>query len=178
MNDFLKNLRNSRKKEPSGPKKNLDGHYYEQPDRRSTQGQKIASSEPLLSVLSGLTDILPEFSGNISRLSQGLEKFLESNDVLVEARIRQCNAVSTFFDHLNSLFSPDSLSAAENGIKIKAGDTYGTRYTKDEILVLIRTMRKNEATFGAIADYLKEKRIPTFSGRGEWHAQTVHRLCK
>ncbi|OGQ87118.1 MAG: hypothetical protein A2464_06405 [Deltaproteobacteria bacterium RIFOXYC2_FULL_48_10] len=178
MNDFLKNLRNSRKKEPSGPKKNLDGHYYAQTDRRPTQGKKTASSEPLLSLLSGLTDLLPEFSENTSRLAQSLEKFLESNDLLVEARIRQYNAVSTFFDHLNSLFPLDSPSAAENGIKIKAGDPSGTRYTKDEILLLIRTMRKNEATFGAIADYLKEKRIPTFSGRGEWHAQTVHRLCK
>lgn len=178
MNDFLKNLRNSRKKEPSGPKKHLDGNYYAQPDRRPIQGKKTASSEPLLSLLSGLAEILPEFSENTSRLAQSLEKFLESNDLLLEARIRQYNAVSFFFDHLNSLFSPDSPSASENGIKIKAGDASGTRYTKDEILVLIRTMRKNEATFGAIADYLKEKRIPTFSGRGEWHAQTVHRLCK
>lgn len=178
MNDFLKNLRNSRKKEPSGPKKNLEGHYYAQTDRRSIQGKKPGSAEPLLSLLSGLTDILPEFSENTSRLAQSLEKFLESSDLLVEARIRQYNAASTFFDHLNNLFSQDSLPTDENGIKIKAGDTSGTRYTKDEILLLIRTMRKNEATFGAIAGYLKEKRIPTFSGRGEWHAQTVHRLCK
>nr|NJM03756.1 cbb3-type cytochrome c oxidase subunit II [Desulfobacula sp.] len=68
---------------------------------------------------------------------------------------------------------------AENkGFKIKANDTLGTHYTKDEILSLIRTMRKKKATFAAIADYLKEKGIPTFSGRGEWHAQTIHRLCK
>jgi len=178
MNDFLKNLRNSRKKEPSGSKKNLDGHYYAQTVRRPIQGKKTASSEPLLSIWADLADVLPEFSENTSRLVQGLEKFLESNDNLIEARIRQYNAVSAFFDHLNSLFSLDSQSAAENGIKIKAGDASGTRYTKDEILLLIRTMRKNEATFGAIAEYLKEKRIPTFSGRGEWHAQTVHRLCK
>jgi hypothetical protein len=178
MNDFLKNLRNSRKKEPSSPKKNLDSRYYSQTGSRPTQDKNPASSEPLLSLLSGLADILPEFSENVSRLTQGLEKLMESNDLLSEARIRQYNAVSTFFDHLNSLFPLDSPSAAENGIKIKAGDPSGTRYTKDEILLLIRTMRKNEATFGAIADYLKEKRIPTFSGRGEWHAQTIHRLCK
>ncbi len=178
MNDFLKNLRNSRKKEPSGPKKNLDGRYYAQTGPRPIQGQPPASSEPLLSLLSGLTDILPEFSENVSRLTQGLEKLMESNDLLLEARIRQYTSVATFFDHLNSLFPVDWLSAEENGIKIKTGDSSGTRYTKDEILVLIKTMRKNEATFGAIADYLKEKRIPTFSGRGEWHAQTVHRLCK
>jgi len=101
-----------------------------------------------------------------------------SNDLLLEAKIRHYNAASTFFENLNRLLIGDLIAAEKKGFKIIADDTLGTRYTKDEILSLIRTMRKKKATFSAIADYLKEKGIPTFSGRGEWHAQTVHRLCK
>jgi len=178
MNDFLKNLRNSRKKESSDPKKNLDGHYYSQNDRRKIQDKPSNYSEPLLGLFSCLADILPKFSENTSLLVRDLEKLLGSNDLLLEAKIRQYNSISKFFDNLNKILSTDLIPAANKDLKTTAGDISGTHYTKDEILALIRTMRKNEATFAAIADYLKEKGIPTFSGRGEWHAQTIHRLCK
>ncbi len=38
--------------------------------------------------------------------------------------------------------------------------------------------RKDGNTFGQIAQQLEDQELPTFSGRGEWHAQTVHRICK
>ena len=37
MSDFLKNLRNSHKKDSSDPKKNLDGHYYPPNERRKAK---------------------------------------------------------------------------------------------------------------------------------------------
>ena len=42
---------------------------------------------------------------------------------------------------------------------------------------LIHTMREEGATYNEVAVKLVELGHPTFSGRGEWHAQTVHRLC-
>jgi len=178
MNDFLKNLRNSRKKESSDPKKNLDGHYYSQKDRRQIQDKRSDHSEILESLLACLTDILPNFSKNASALTQHLEKTFSANDLLIEAKIRQHNSVSAFFDNLNKMFAQDFSPTVKQSLKAKATYTYGAHYTKDEILSFIRTMRKKEATFAAIADSLKKKGVPTFSGRGEWHAQTVHRLCK
>lgn len=178
MSDFLKNLRGSQKKESSDPKKNLDGHYYSQNEHRKTQHRRSDYSGTLESLFACLTDILPKFSSDTSVLTQYLEKTLCANDLLIEAKIRQHNAVSAFFDNLNKIFTQDFIPAEDKGIKSTASYAHGTHYTKDEILSLIRSMRKKEATFAAIADYLKEKGIPTFSGRGAWHAQTVHRLCK
>lgn len=54
----------------------------------------------------------------------------------------------------------------------------GTSYIKDEVLNIIFTMRDQGATFRVIAAYLNEQGIPTFSGNGEWHAQSIHRLSK
>ena len=48
---------------------------------------------------------------------------------------------------------------------------------REEVMKIIESMREKGATFDQVAKYLVEIKQPTFSGRGEWHAQTVHRLC-
>ncbi|MEN8212286.1 MAG: hypothetical protein ABFR31_11255 [Thermodesulfobacteriota bacterium] len=48
---------------------------------------------------------------------------------------------------------------------------------REAIMKIIYTMREEGATFDQIAVHLVELGQPTFSGRGEWHAQTIHRLC-
>ena len=48
----------------------------------------------------------------------------------------------------------------------------------DDVLQMIRSLREEGATYEFIAQQLTAKNIPTFSGRGEWHAQTIHRLCR
>ncbi|OGR50754.1 MAG: hypothetical protein A3J80_00710, partial [Desulfobacula sp. RIFOXYB2_FULL_45_6] len=48
---------------------------------------------------------------------------------------------------------------------------------RDAVMDIIHTMRSQGATFDQVAARLIELKQPTFSGRGEWHAQTIHRLC-
>ncbi len=48
---------------------------------------------------------------------------------------------------------------------------------RDVVLDIINDMRKEGATYDQVAKRLVELGQPTFSGRGEWHAQTIHRLC-
>ncbi len=49
--------------------------------------------------------------------------------------------------------------------------------SRESIMDIIHTMRKEGATYDQVAGRLVELGQPTFSGRGEWHAQTIHRLC-
>ena len=177
MSDFLKSFRTSQEKASSDPKKNRDDHYYPQIDRRKNPSRR--SSDSLESLLISLRDQLPQLVSGASSVTRHLEKMIAQNELLVEANIRQNNAISYFFDNLNRIFSEDFFAPSSDK-KPTATASYasGTHYTKDDILTIIGTMRKKGATFAIIADYLKEKGIPTFSGRGEWHAQTIHRLCK
>jgi len=46
------------------------------------------------------------------------------------------------------------------------------------ILKIVKKMHKENATYNRIALRLEEENLPTFSGRGKWHAQTIHRLLK
>lgn len=49
---------------------------------------------------------------------------------------------------------------------------------KDEVLAMILSMRNDGSTYNEIASHLVSLDLPTFSGRGKWHAQTIHRLCQ
>ncbi len=49
---------------------------------------------------------------------------------------------------------------------------------KDEVLSMILSMRNDGSTYNEIASHLVSLDLPTFSGRGKWHAQTIHRLCQ
>jgi hypothetical protein len=48
---------------------------------------------------------------------------------------------------------------------------------REDIMDIINTMREQGATYDQVAKHLIDLGQPTFSGRGEWHAQTIHRLC-
>ena len=49
--------------------------------------------------------------------------------------------------------------------------------SRKAVLDMINNMRKESVTYAQIAQRLVESKLPTFSGRGVWHAQTIHRLC-
>jgi hypothetical protein len=48
--------------------------------------------------------------------------------------------------------------------------------TREEVLDIIDKMRKEGSTYDFIAKHLDSQEIPTFSGKGKWRGQTVHRL--
>lgn len=62
-----------------------------------------------------------------------------------------------------------------------AGETENPEETgllsRERIMEIIHTMRAEGATYDEVAQYLIKLGQPTFSNRGEWHAQTIHRLC-
>lgn len=180
MSDFLRNLRSSHKKSPSDPKRSMTGHYYPQNDRRKIQDRRsFPDSEPALEqLIDGLVDILPKISDNSSVISSFLESLEVKADLLIDSQIRQQKAVSLFFENLNTMLTEKSSPASDTPVKASASYASGTHYTKDEILDIMQGLRKEGATFAQIADHLTQKGIPTFSGKGHWHAQTIHRLCK
>jgi hypothetical protein len=65
---------------------------------------------------------------------------------------------------------------AEDDLKIpKIGPT-GAKYRK-KILKIIYKLWKGGATYKEIANHLNEHNVTTFSGKGKWHAQSIHRHC-
>ena len=188
MNDFLRNLRSSHKKETPPPRKSMDSHYYPQPDRRTAMDRRTVPPQvPQPPQHSGKTgdninqsmgEILPMVLDNTTALMEQVEKMATINEMMMESRIRKNNAVADFFEGLSNMLQNTDPDMMPPPPKTTTSYASGTHYTKDDILSIIQNMRDQGTTFSIIADSLREKGIPTFSGRGEWHAQTIHRLCK
>ena len=182
MNDFLKNLRNSGKKETASPRKALDTNYFSQSDRRLTKERRPSAFtrsnvHPVKETVSPeIKDLLPQIAENTSHLVKEIGRLAAVSEMVMESQMRQQNALADFFESLGEFLAN---SHTTDGMPM-ATTSYacGTHYTKDDIISTINMMRDQGATFATIAEYLRDKGIPTFSGRGQWHAQTIHRLCK
>ena len=183
MSDFLKNLRSSQTKQPK-TRKEVGGHYYPQAERRQMKDRRkenLPSSPEINELAENLNQLLPVLNENMASIAVSMERIAEANEYLTETKVEQSNVITDLLRNLNDLVTNTDFASSGTPGPIKyAATSYenGTRYTKDEVLSIIQEMRKEGETFASIASYLKEKGIPTFSGRGDWHAQTIHRLCK
>jgi len=182
LNDFLKNLRNSGKKEPTSVKKNMDANYFTHSERRIPKERRPSAFNRSNSIpekeakKQEIEDLIPVIAENTTQLVKEIGRMAEVSEMLLESQMRQQNAMADFFESLKSFMA----SRPYDDDMPMATTSYasGTHYTKDDIISTINRMRDQGATFSTIAEYLRDKGIPTFSGRGQWHAQTIHRLCK
>lgn len=190
MNDFLKNLRATHRashpRHPSQTRK-TESQFFPKterrklPDRRSAPPQSSGADAAVL--IETLNETLPYVRENIGQIASCMERIAETRENVAKASIEQHEAISEFFRNLSTLltqtFIPIIESAQKTGTHASVTGNNGENIlSKEEVISKIRSMRNNRATFAEIADHLKEQGIPTFSGRGDWHAQTIHRLCK
>ncbi len=195
MNDFLRNLRSSHKKETPPPRKSTESQYFPQQDRRNTMNERRTAehsqqqhqhhqqvppqqAHAVEDMAEQLSEILPVLLDNTTALTEQVERLVAINEMVMESTIRKNNAVADFLENMGKVLAETPRSDPNEQPKATTSYASGTHYTKDDILSIIHNMRDQGTTFAIIAEYLREKGIPTFSGRGEWHAQTIHRLCK
>lgn len=195
MNEFLKNLRNTQRSSHQrfpggGARKDVDGNTFPGKDRRKVKDRRtsnIPESYPSTNELIELTGA--QIQDSLSVIADSLEKLTSQNEILVSAKIEQFKTMEQFFNRLADLLDEkltrflDMKTSAETvGVTTKEicipSPSPDNRHTKEEVIAMIKEMRKKKATFSDIAKRLDDEGIPTFSGRGEWHAQTIHRLCK
>ncbi|MDY0132265.1 MAG: hypothetical protein RBR53_06310 [Desulforegulaceae bacterium] len=192
MNEFLHKLRtaNSNKKH-NKPYRNNDGnsignHY---PERRSNNDRRWRAPKP-----SGIKEeVITSLKNSIEDTHTTLQDqvlLLERN---IDAQERQANALehiadlfTAFMEKLEALPSPQPAQETapaeildESNLIMSAEEAEQIKKTsRTYILNLIQSLRDKNSTYDEVALYLTENDFPTFSGRGKWHAQTIHRLCQ
>ncbi len=77
-------------------------------------------------------------------------------------------------DDVKSNYHPPDKDEPSDKIEVSSQKTLLSR---EEILDIINSMRNKGKTFDEVAQHLINLGQPTFSGRGVWHAQTIHRIC-
>lgn len=196
MNDFLKNMRTPRRtpqRSPhtrqSSPPRILEDDQQQNlvlserrklMDRRSSLPQGVGTGL----LLESLNDAVPFLKENIAQIAICMERLVDNQERIANAELEKNQVVTALLQNLNQILTENLLPILRAEPVQPSGsfdpdhhhDT--AKASKEEVIHTIRTMRNNRATFAEIADHLKLQGIPTFSGRGEWHAQTIHRLCK
>lgn len=203
MTDFLDNLRNgdnrNSKKQQMGDRKtnNKRNHYLTQRSHtdhfknRAFQNFKRPSDRNIIGNQRSMNEILPSLLvETIDSLNSNLEILSESQKYMATAQKRAVDmmerliiTIEKMLDHIDinpGKISPESITKKRKiKAKLKIKNTGGIEHlSREEIMSIIKKMREQGTTFDRIAKHLTGLGQPTFSGRGEWHAQTIHRLCQ
>lgn len=193
MNEFLQNLRNQtaakERRYNKNPKTNYEGanqspSYHSERRGGARTNPASASTRQDNQFLQALIEAFVE--------TQKDRVF--TTERLAEAEERKADVLEHLADALERLLeylaaaSNETVPAAprtnemEEELKdlelLDTTDDEVRKTSKKYILKFIEKLRNNNMTYEQIAKYLTENNYPTFSGRGRWHAQTIHRICK
>ena len=196
MNEFLQHLRatsSDRKRNNKPYKQHHDGNIgNHHPERRSGNDRRLRANTP-----SGIReDVISSLRESVDEVHATLQEQILFAERIAEAEERQSDAIeqiadmfAAFLEKLDEVpavqVQPEAIAPQkaeivdERNIMMSAEEADAVKKTsRTYILNLIQSLRDKNSTYDEIALYLTENDFPTFSGRGKWHAQTIHRLCQ
>lgn len=202
MNDFLQSIRNGNFSKDGG---NGNKNRYSQRPRRHYESNGNNSrygndkkqfrprhnhNEPAISeeTLIAIKDSLESIAAN---QEAGLI-FAERRAIAEERKADAFEFIAANIGNISLGKQEDSMTEIQEDAEVSviqetvstevqptaASDDSAPVLSKDETLKLIFKMRDDGSTYNEIASHLVSLNLPTFSGRGKWHAQTIHRLCQ
>jgi hypothetical protein len=200
MDDFLHNLRTGKNKPYDRNRKQFDNNGYKNPERQGVNDNR--RKEPFQR--SPVVDHFPAIKSILGDISEGQRRLVEIFERRVSAEERIASALeiiaSGFLNKDSEFISPTShqkiasdspiipdFIEAESTLQAEAEFTLSPDETLDDlndsdldrnnILDMIVAMRKDQMSYEKIARTLESQGIPTLSGKGAWHSQTVSKLC-
>jgi DNA-binding transcriptional MerR regulator len=188
MDDFLHNLR-----------KNTDRNYdkrrqnpqYRGPERRGPREQQHRPFQKRPDSQEMMTEMVPEVKALLTRIEETQKKMTEMTERSAAAQERQADVLETIVTLLQRLMAetPDTVVTSVPVAVAPEAETVSdvnmeekivslAAVDRDEVIDLIIRLRDEGMTYKEIAQRLEDENIPTFSGKGAWHAQTVHKVCR
>jgi len=191
MDDFLHNLR-----------KNTDRNYdkrrqnpqYRGPERRGPRDQQHRPFQKRNDSQEMMVEMVPEVKVLLTKIEEGQKKMIEVTERNATAQERQAEILETIAIMLQRLVAtaPDAAGIAgpiatapeevaverDTDERVDEQMVSPTLVDRDEVVELIYELREGGMTYKEIAQHLEDENIPTFSGKGAWHAQTVHKVCR
>ena len=120
----------------------------------------------------------PAFTKIVKELTPAIDAYLEKSAAHQQQKVtadqKIADSISKLTSHLLSDTTKIQLNFSTTAIRKKSRKSKDSHHQKVRDIIL--KMRKRLKTYEEIAQFLEKENIPTFSKRGKWHAQTVHRL--
>ncbi|MFZ5568786.1 MAG: hypothetical protein ACOZF0_00160 [Thermodesulfobacteriota bacterium] len=182
-NDFLKNIRSGKDKQPQS-RTNYDRHQYHYEsqqqyfgnEKRNGQDRRRVKMTPFEETLVELVKtMMPAVTTFLENAVQCQKRAVELEELKAKAESEKTEIMKTVFEYVKSSGLEGALLARDTRKK-RTRARKPLDQNRKKILQVIEKMRNKGETFDNIALYLEKEQFQTFSGRGQWHAQTVHRL--
>lgn len=185
VDDFIHNLRNQQNK-----RKQMYNNPYKTPDNRSGKDNRRPEGRrfPDDQLVELIKETVPVIRNLLKEMADNQKRLSEVEEMRARAEERMATAMESIAFHLRV---PETLEAEEKIEEIcssspdaelvapeKVPPQEPDAPDKDQILGIIAEMRNSGATYDQIAFHLEQEKVPTLSGRGRWHPQTVHRACR
>lgn len=183
MNDFLKSLRTNkdRRFDRNTRRPYNNGNAYGQRGNEKHVNGNVKKSHHKSVDMERITALVEEAIPSIQSL---LERIANAGERWSLAEERKTDAIQQLAEALAGAIQtgtvgiPVAVQAPVIASQETAPDRPVNRLPREAVLDIIYSMRDGGATYGEIAAHLENDNIPTFSGKGKWHAQTVHRVCQ
>ncbi|MDD2317501.1 MAG: recombinase family protein [Desulfobacterales bacterium] len=186
MSDYYQNYRSGNR-----PLRTYESGVHNPQDRqnpnyrRKNPNQRRSEVGEQLEAL--LRDLLPVLSKTIESITDYQRRLTDEVENKARAEERKVAALKAIAASLRKHLAGDMeieeglppvmAIESEEGAAVEPPVSSG-EMTLEKIVQIIHEMCDLGSTYNEIAQYLENKNIPTFSGRGKWHAQTIHRLYK
>ena len=200
MDDFLYNLRretDKRNRRQSGQQQ------YRGPDRRGMKDQRRGYTRRN-ETMDQLAELFPEIKSLLETVGENQKQLLADGKRRtlalenIAASLRMISGNTQLIEVLEeenepverTVAEPREEASSETNINVAADKQISKantavaskekprRSNREDIRKISLELREQGKTYKEIAQYLDDKHIPTFSGKGGWHAPTIHKLCK
>ncbi len=200
MDDFLHNLRTGKNKPYDRNRKQFDNNGYKNPDRQGPNDNR--RKEPFQRAPA--VDHFPAIKTILENISEGQRRLGDIFERRVTAEERIASALETIASGFSNkipeplptlhepniepilqiaaeTIAPEFLlppeATAIGSPDEKSDDSTQSVLDRKSVLDMIGAMRKEQLSYEKIARALESQGVPTFSGKGAWHSQTISKLC-
>lgn len=194
MSEFLKNFRTAHSRFAGNKRNPYDGHYYPAQDRRNGNDRRNeqvqTQGKPSSSLYAKIEDFLPALQALLETITENQLSLLDLKKKQAQSGEEMASAFKDIAAALHSLHAPANnkpspLETKESNEgqspltveELEKTEMKSSADEKRDIIRIMKKLRKKGGTYKEIAYFLNENKIPTFSNKGHWHAQTIHRLC-
>jgi hypothetical protein len=199
MSEFLQNLRAKQNKRYDGNRRQYSNPQYQdrrnEKDNRKYQGGTTAAE----TLSAAIVENLPVIKKILEGISENQKRLADAEDRRAQAEERKATVLESILDYAKQYFgagmnvsgintinetaekpqekvmaSTETIMESEPSAESESTDPLIPG--REEVLAMISDMREKGSTYDQIAKHLETAGIATFSRKGQWRGQTVHRL--
>ncbi|MBT3311869.1 MAG: hypothetical protein HN931_11690 [Desulfobacterales bacterium] len=156
------------------------GRKFNKEKERRTGSERKDKNEPVEGSHLFSDELTPFVKEFITKSLENQRHLINTEIQKAETENRKAAATETFISFLMDFIESDRFSQLASRV-VSGRKRYATKppdAKHKKVYKTIAKMRKQNRTYEDIANHLEKEGISTFSGRGKWHAQTIHRLCQ